>query len=310
VAFAPDGNDLVVAAGHLLSPMGNPGLIYRAPVAGGQWDEFGQHGQHCAASRVVFTPDGRTLVSATGVDPNLSMRGKGEVARWDWTGRPAERRVVATLDGSVFAVAADPNGAWVAAGGYQGHLVTFNPRSEKVWKQSADPFKSGLACLAASADGSVLACGYYNGMVRLIDPQTHKTVDQYEVPEREVRTNGPPALSGLAYRPDKSLVGTVWVPNGGGAEIRSWVITRDAMRLPPPETKVFAMALAAGGTMLATGQQSGLVRIWDLDRNELVFESDRRGDAEPVYGLAFDRTAHRLASCSTDGSVRLWEAVG
>lgn len=69
-----------------------------------------------------------------------------------------------------------------------------------------------------------------------------------------------------------------------------------------------ASVLAANGRELAVGMSNGNIKFLDLDTGELL--DTLRGHQGEVTGLAFSADALRLASMSTDRTIRLWGPGG
>jgi WD40 repeat protein len=124
------------------------------------------------------------------------------------------------------------------------------------------------------------------------------------VPARRQRlaleTAGGPLIT-LAFSPDgKTLAG------GDQAGIMLWAIPSGKLRRSPglPSGSVRAVTFAAGGRLLASGEERGAVRLWDARSWKERQALGRH--AGPVYDAA--ATGGRLlATAGGDSTVRLWD---
>jgi WD40 repeat protein len=74
---------------------------------------------------------------------------------------------------------------------------------------------------------------------------------------------------------------------------------------------VEALAFDAQGRRLATGDESGLIRVWSLDEGGgLTLLHDLTGHAGAIHALAFTPDGLTLASGGDDRAVILWDPVG
>jgi len=110
------------------------------------------------------------------------------------------------------------------------------------------------------------------------------------------------------------LTCVAWNPTGdriaiaAGHEIRiantgTWQWTRT---LKGHAGQVWEVAWSPDGSRLASGARDGLVKVWDLDRDEepLTF----RGHAATVWSVAWSPCGQYVVSASQDGSIRFWDA--
>jgi WD40 repeat protein len=76
-------------------------------------------------------------------------------------------------------------------------------------------------------------------------------------------------------------------------------------RLSEPTSYVYSVAFGAGDSLLASGEQDGFVRLWDVDTRKQRWEG-RGGHNDAIYSVAFAPDGKRLVSGGYDGKVVLW----
>jgi WD40 repeat protein len=117
-------------------------------------------------------------------------------------------------------------------------------------------------------------------------------------------------VMGLGFRPgDNELVVVMsYVADyARPSVIKVWDLERGALKYPPLEHGgfyIFASALSPDGRTLATGDQDGQLRFWDVEQQQLLYEV--KADLEPVRGVAFSSDSRTLASATEGGKVQLW----
>ena len=95
-------------------------------------------------------------------------------------------------------------------------------------------------------------------------------------------------------------------------QIGVWDVTRrtrlllldfDLLGVP---TFLGAFALSSDGTRLASGNEDGIIRVWEVPSGQLLYQF--KAHAGPVRSIAFNPAGTRLVSSSayTDRSVRIW----
>jgi WD40 repeat protein len=68
---------------------------------------------------------------------------------------------------------------------------------------------------------------------------------------------------------------------------------------------IFSVAFSPDGTLLATGDAEGGLRLWQVDTGQLLFSYE--GHLGWVWSIAFNVDGQMLASCSSDKTIRLWD---
>jgi WD40 repeat protein len=91
-----------------------------------------------------------------------------------------------------------------------------------------------------------------------------------------------------------------------GDEVILWEVASARPLLALPQLSwVTALAFRPDGSLLATGHDDGLVRLWDTERRQLV--RSWRAHRRAVSAVAFSREGTRLASAGEDKVIGLWD---
>jgi WD40 repeat protein len=293
LAFAPDGETL--ASGE----WGNVLQVRDAATGRPRVDCAGHHNPHAGAGRrsecvyaVAFSPDGRTLASASS---------DGTARLWDPATGKERRQLEGHRDG-VTAVAFAPDGKTLASGGAD-HTVRLWDAATGRELLPQPGHQADVTGVAFAPDGKAVLTGSRDGTVRLWNAATGK--------EERVLLGHEGAVRCVAFAPD----GRTAASGGDDRTVRLWDPAggKERLRLGGHRNTVAALAFAPDGKALASGGYDKTARLWDPATGELVDELP----PVPAYVLAvaFSRDGRTLASAGSDNEVRLWdvgrrEAVG
>ena len=103
-------------------------------------------------------------------------------------------------------------------------------------------------------------------------------------------------------------------PEGDRAVHSSVVVQRDVYKMIEVGSPVRSVAVHPSGTVFASGDESGAVRLWRADTGGLLSvllpgNGGNGGDAQAVNAVAFSPDKRWVGAASEDGSLRWWNAV-
>lgn len=253
--------------------------------------------------------------------------------------RRTTKKIISLPDERVSAMAISPAGDWAVVGSYRGAVRVLDTRTGRTVAtvsepESGDDLDPQVQGVVIDPDGRWFAAGQYSGTIRLWDSRSHELLTTITADD---------LLEEIAVSPDgRRLVsmsggpGQMW-DTATGAQIgdlgagrydmfTSVVFSRDGSRIAGGKLKgvmlwdtggktiadiptaeiVTAVALSSDGTRLATGEDSGNIRLWDArtgaSRGTLLNARTR------VNAIAFTLDGQRLFTAGDDGVVRMWNS--
>ncbi|MFJ1643818.1 WD40 repeat domain-containing protein [Streptomyces sp. NPDC088258] len=244
---------------------------------------------------VVFTPDGRTLITGS-ADHTVRLWKVSPAAGGPLRAAPLDaggpiRALALSRDGRTLAVAAD------------GETV-------RLWRLRPGAVSGGAGTLrlpgrvdslAWHPDGRTLAAAVDDGTISLLDTRTRRTLGRLTGHQGEV--------SSLAFSPD----GRTLASGGADRTVRLWDTTRPAEArsaavLTGHGRRVHTVAFSPDGRTLASGSEDRSVRLWNLRDSARAAAAGLplAGHTDSVVALAFAPGGHTLASVGYDLTARLW----
>jgi len=247
-------------------------------------------GPKSAVSALAFSPDGKTLASATW-DRRVQL--------WD-TDTGKLRAVLQGHQDFAWEIVFSPNGKMLASGGKEtSTLIVWDALSGK--KLHAIPGR--VEGIAFSPDNRTLAGG------AITNDGIHAKV--WDVATGAARSSIDQAGVVLGYLPDgETLVTrTVKQPTPPGSGIVLWDLKTKAPRLRIPVSNIRGAALSADGSTVATTIHSlgDPIRLWNTNTGKEVAALSGHGGIKRT--LAFSKDGKKLASGSNDRTAIVWDLL-
>lgn len=280
VAYSPDGRFIASGGGDLVVRIWNAATLLEIRALRGHTDWV---------SSVAFAPDGKSIISA-GVDRTVRL---WELAR-------EETIAVSGHSLPIRAVAIDPTGKWLASGS--------DDRTIKLWN-----LETGFveATLSGHTD-EVTAVVFDPKEPRLLSGSKDMKILTWDLKTRKVTsTLNTDTVANLVYTPSGEKLLT-WLRRPG-MELKwsnvAQVNDREGKAVAQFSERtrnVSCLSFSIDGELTAVGFPDGVVRIWNLTKNEKV-GADFPVTQKTVADVAFTVDKNRLITADEDSEVKVWD---
>lgn len=267
------------------------GLTEDPDVFAGLYDVCSRYGNRFCAR---FAPDGAPITA-------MAEGSEGEIFTADASGRVLSWKADQPSDGfniiwtgskTIRSMTANPDASWLACGTENAEIVMIPIDDDTVGYQLQD--SSGIITSIAWSGNTLLYSASSGGNITEWDLRTRRGrnifSDDSGITAIDI-SEGYSMISAL------TVDGRVLCRKAGSPDERFIPINTG-------EKTITAHRFIPGGERLATGDDSGMIDVWNTDTGQATGNAE--GHLAPVRSIAFDRTDSQMLTADNSGEIRLW----
>jgi WD40 repeat protein len=181
------------------------------------------------------------------------------VALWEPASEEIPRALLEGHENAVQALAADPNGRWLASGGADRMVKLWNLETQearRTYRNNPD----FITTLSFSPDSTQLAAGNLDGSIKMWSTLSGRSLRTY--------ANHKARVTSIAFSPDGEILASA--AEDGSVRIRGVKRKRLYSSLGDLGRGAKVIAFTNDGRSLLTGGEDGVVRLWSLPEAEVA----------------------------------------
>ena len=175
-------------------------------------------------------------------------------------------------------------------------------RAVKLWNLQNDTVTTlghhtdTVNSIAFSADGQLLASGGDDYTFKVWDVSRQREIESFQ----HITDNSISQIKAVTFSPNGQRLATA------GVHVKLWdTHTWKEITTLRHDEWVWAVAFSADGKLLATGDASGQVNVWNLQSRQLI--AQRQADSNAIYAVRFSPNNQILAGAGYKGQIKLWK---
>ncbi|MBI5959085.1 MAG: protein kinase [Chloroflexi bacterium] len=289
VAVSPDGKTALTGGYDSLVRIWNV-------ETGEQTGQFDGHLDRGFVSPLVFSPDGKTVVSSDSFGTDAEIPDDDVILLWDVTTGEVIQQFVGHNDW-VNTAAFSPDGQLLATGSKDKLIKIWDVQTGELIR-TLEGYESFINSVVFSSDGKYLLSGAELPDNRIILWNTETWEQERVLPGHDGHVNS------VAFSPDNQKIVS------GGAD--NLVIVWDAAsgkiiyRLQGHTAPVSRALFNADGTLIASASWDGTIRLWDVATGQQIRQLD---NGQAVWAIDYTPDGLAVLTGSEDTTVRLWDAT-
>lgn len=240
-----------------------------------------------------FTPGGAQITAMTeGSDGEFfTADEKGRVLAWK-TGQPANGFNLVWAGSKIFrSIAASPDASWLACGTDNAEIVMIPIDDDTVGYQLQD-------------SGGIITSIAWSGNTRLYSASSAGKVTEWDLTSRRGREiiRDDSGITALDISEGNLMISALT----GDGKVLCWKAGSPERFIPVStgERNITAHKFIPGGERLATGDDAGVIEVWDTSAGQAMGNAE--GHLAAVRSIAFDRTDNQMLTADNTGEIRLW----
>ena len=209
----------------------------------------------------------------------------------------AQQQTVLRHGGVVHTVKFSPvDNALIGSAGDNNTIKLWNLRNDTV--QTLRGHSGQVNAIAFSPNGQLLASGGDDWNFKLWDVDKRENIATLDHVVNRTRYQ----VKDVAFSPDGQRLATA------AQHVKLWqVSTRSEIATLQHDAYVWTLAFSPNGQRLAAGDQGGTVKVWDVQKREVIVNLE--SDTTNVNAVTFSPDGRILATAGYDGQILLWSTA-